>query len=322
MDKQYLLGDDISTLDQWFDLMEKRPQDIGFEHYKFPTDALRQQFITHIFTYPEKTVKNIIQSFLPPEGTLTSDLWNIRFFLRELKEDPEHAKKLLETSYYQKAVRYIVSKGKTSMREGITWIMDLLPTSPRTALDALNAYEKAHLPFLPDGRQLGLYDAQTLIRARYFSTDKEIVASVFNSLNPIDLEHLVETLYYTLGFTTRMTKRTHDEGVDIIATREEPGKRERNLIQCKKTINVVGISEVLQLLGAVTDKKATKGTLITTSHFSPDAKKKAGENSSIELIAREELQQLLSEYLGQYWIIHTDALLHGSQKRHPLDSRE
>lgn len=141
-------------------------------------------------------------------------------------------------------------------------------------------------------------------------------------MNPIDLEHLVETLYYTLGFTTRMTKRTHDEGVDIIATREEPGKRERNLIQCKKTINVVGISEVLQLLGAVTDKKATKGTLITTSHFSPDAKKKAGENSSIELIAREELQQLLSEYLGQYWIIHTDALLHGSQKRHPLDSRE
>ncbi|HEY1249313.1 MAG TPA: restriction endonuclease [Nitrososphaera sp.] len=249
LDKKYLLGDDISTLNQWLDLMEKRPQNIGFEDYTFPTDALRQQFITNIFIYPEKTIKSIIQSFLPPEGTLTSDLWNIRFFFRELKEDPEHAKKLLETSYYQKAVRHIASKGITSMREGIIWIVDLLPTSPRAALDALNAYEKAHLPFLPDGRQLGLYDAQTLIRARYVSTSKEIVASVFNSLKPIDLEHLVEALYHTLNFATKMTKRTHDEGVDIIATREEPGKKEKNLIQCKKTINVVGISEVLQLLG-------------------------------------------------------------------------
>ncbi|SRR6266571_960067 len=322
MEKEPLIGNDISTLEQWLDLMEKCPQDIVFEHYQFPTEALRQLFITNISHYSEKIVKNILNSFLVPSGTLTGDKRNIQYFLMLLKDEPEQAKRLLETPYYQRAIKYIKSKGKIPIREGITWIIDLLPISPRESLDALNAYSHAHLPFLPDGRQIGLYDAQTIIRTRYFSTDNEVATSVLNSLKPTDLEHLIEALYYTIGFTTKMTKQSHDGGVDIIATRDEPSKKEKNLIQCKKSKNVVGIDQVLQLLGAVTDNKATKGTLITTSHFSPDAKKKAKANSSIELISFKELHQLLSEYLGNFWITHTDYLLHESIKRHPLDVRE
>src|SRR5213078_3180815 len=212
--------------------------------------------------YSEKIVKNILNSFLVPAGTLEGDIRNIRYFLMLLKGDPEQAKRLLETPYYQRAIMYLKSKGKLPMREGIKWVVDLLPLSPREALDALNAYSHAHLPFLPDGRQLGLYDAQTIIRARYFSADNEAASSVLNSLKPTDLEHLVEALYSTIGFSTKMKKRSHDGGVDIIAIRDEPSKKEKNLIQCKKTKNVVGIDQVLQLLGAVTDNKATKGTLI------------------------------------------------------------
>ena len=322
MEKKYLIGNDISTLEQWLDLMEKHPQDTVFEHYQFPTDALRQQFITDISHYSENIVKNILNCFLVPSGTLNGDKQNIRYFLRLAKDDPKQAKLLLEAPYYQRAIKYIKSKGELPIREGITWVVDLLPISPRESLDALNAYSHAHLPFLPDGRQIGLYDAQTIIRARYFSTDSKAVTSVFNSLKPIDLEYLIEVLYHTMGFTTKMTKRSHDEGIDIIATKDEPGKKEKNLIQCKKSKNVIGIDQVLQLLGVVTDNKATKGTLITTSYFSVEAEKKAKANPSIELIAFKELQQLLSEYLGNFWISHTDYLLHDSMKRHPLDTRE
>jgi restriction system protein len=321
-EEKILLGNDL-TLEQWLELMEKRPKNVLFQHFQFPTDTIKEQFLSSISNYSEKTVTKILNSFLLPTGSLGSDLHEIKHFKELLKSNPEEAKRLIKKGpYWHRVAIHLASSGDIPLREGITWITDLLPFSPREALDALHAYLHAHIATLPDGRIYGLSDAMAILRARYFNTDNQVFDSVLNSLKPIDLEHLAESLYHAMGFITAMTKPSHDGGRDIIATKDEPGKKERNLIQCKKWQDVVGVDEVRALLGVVSYEKATKGTLITTSHFSPAAKKLASTESRIELISRKPLQQILSEYHGKFWVTNTDYLISDSMRRHPLNKRK
>jgi len=311
------------TLEQWLELMEKRPKNVDFYHFRFPTDEIRDQFLANIFNYSEKTITEILNSFLDLGAFLASDYSSFNHLERLMENDPEEATRLIkEVPYYQRLLAHVTSRGKTPLREGITWIMDLLPSSPREALDALEAYLHVHLLYLPDGRIHGLSDAMAILRTRYFSTDETLANSILFSLKPIDFEHLAESLYVVMGYLTEMTKPSHDGGRDIIATKNEPGKKEKILIQCKRWQNVVGVEDVRALLGVVTHEKATKGTLITTSHFSPDANTFANENPSIELISFKPLQYLLSEHFGQFWITHTDHLLRASKNRHPLNQRK
>lgn len=254
---------------------------------------------------------------------MTSDNSSLEHLVRLMENNPEEARHLIkEVPYYRRLFAYFTSGGKTPIREGITWIMDILPSSPREALDALEAYFHVHLLYLPDGRIHGLSDAMAILRTRYFSTDETVANSILFSLKPIDFEHLTESLYVTMGYLTEMTKPSHDGGRDIIATKNEPGKKEKILIQCKRWQTVVSVEDVRALLGVVAHEKATKGTLITTSHFSPDANKLANENPRIELISFKPLQRLLSEHFGQRWITHTDSLLIASKQRHPLNQRK
>jgi restriction system protein len=320
--KKKILISDV-TLERWLELMEKRPKNVDFYHFRFPTDEIRDQFLANIFNYSEKTITEILNSFLDLGASLASDQSSLNHLEHLMENDPEEAKRLInEVPYYRRLLAHVISRGKTPLREGITWIMDLLPSSPREALDALEAYLHVHLLYLPDGRIHGLSDAMAILRTRYFSTDETVANSILFSLKPIDFEHLAESLYVAMGYLTEMTKPSHDGGRDIIATKNEPGKKEKILIQCKRWQNVVGVEDVRALLGVVTHEKATKGTLITTSHFSPDANTFANENPSIELISLKPLQHLLSEHLGQFWITHTDHLLRTSKNRHPLDQRK
>jgi restriction system protein len=283
--KKILIGKNV-TLEQWLDLMEKRPKDVRFYDFMFPTDEIRDEFLVNIFNYPDSTVLMILRSFLQiPTGTLGSDVDNLDSFVYIRDNDPEKAKRMLEIyPYYQRLLDHAHSPSKTPLRDGITWVIDSLFLSAREALDALEAYYNAHFLHLPDGRSAGLSDAIAILRCRYFSSDEKVANSILYSLKPIDFEHLVESLYIAMGYETAMTQMSHDGGRDIIATKREPGKKEKILIQCKRWQNVVGVEDVRALLGVVAHEKATKGTLVSTSHFSPDANTFADENPSIELI--------------------------------------
>ncbi len=308
-------------LKKWLELMQLRSKNVLFESYHFPTDQIRDEFIANIFSYPKAIIKNILESFLIPSGLLGSDKISINYFVNTLRREPTEIKKLLQVPYYKRVFTFLASRGKIPIWEGITWSLDLLPFSPRKALDAIDAYLDAHIASLPDGRIHGLSDAIAIIRARYFNSSDEVSISILSSLKPTEFEHLVESIYYEMGYITSMTKPSHDGGRDIIATKEEPSQKQKNLIQCKKWQDVVGVEIARSLYGIISHEKATKGTLVTTSHFSPDASKFAVESSRLELIDKKALLRLLNEHLGFFWISHTDYLIQESKKRHPLDKR-
>jgi hypothetical protein len=106
---------------------------------------------------------------------------------------------------------------------------------------------------------------------------------------------LTRQLLERMGYQARLTKASYDGGIDIEAFDPQPIRGGKIVVQCKKYSNVVGASYVRDLYGVVQHEGATKGILITTSHFSPDARTFA-HGKPIELIERPDLEALLRQY--------------------------
>lgn len=194
--------------------------------------------------------------------------------------------------------------------EGITWTLDLLKDSPRQALQVIDAYLTTHLHLLPDGRLRALEDAAVLIRARYIGLPEHTADRIelIAERPPRDLEVLTYRLYKEMGYKATLTKQTRDGGKDVIATRDEPGRREQLRIECKRVRGPVSVDIVRNLLGVLSDEKVAKGVLVTTSEFSADARAFARRNPRIELVNGAQLVLLLNEHLGVDWPLFIDRL--------------
>lgn len=100
-------------------------------------------------------------------------------------------------------------------------------------------------------------------------------------LKPAEFEKFVADLFSKLGYKTKVTGGSHDEGVDVVA--EKDGIK--HYIQCKRYNNsTVGVSAVREFYGAITAHLTNdKGYYITTNKFTLEAEKFA-EDKPIELI--------------------------------------
>lgn len=90
-----------------------------------------------------------------------------------------------------------------------------------------------------------------------------------------DFEHLIRELFAKefsqSGGEVRVTQASRDGGVDAIAFDPDPIRGGKIVIQAKRYTNVVGVSAVRDLYGTVMNEGATKGLLVTTATFGPDA---------------------------------------------------
>ncbi len=87
-----------------------------------------------------------------------------------------------------------------------------------------------------------------------------------------EFEELVERLMHYLGYpNVKVTKTSHDGGIDVLSTRLTEHGVERIAAQCKRYKQPVGIPIAREFLGAIeNDKSIVKGYLITTSEFSSE----------------------------------------------------
>ncbi len=90
-----------------------------------------------------------------------------------------------------------------------------------------------------------------------------------------DFEHLVRELFErefsTNGGEVKVTQASRDGGVDAIAFDPDPIRGGKIVIQAKRYTNVVGVSAVRDLYGTLINEGASRGILVTTSEFGPDA---------------------------------------------------
>jgi HJR/Mrr/RecB family endonuclease len=89
-----------------------------------------------------------------------------------------------------------------------------------------------------------------------------------------DFEELVAELLRDQGFEVHLTSPTRDKGRDILAFTHKGPITLLTLIEAKKyrKDRPVGIHLVRQLYGTFCNEQASSAMLVTTSHFSPEAK--------------------------------------------------
>jgi restriction system protein len=90
-----------------------------------------------------------------------------------------------------------------------------------------------------------------------------------------DFENLIREIFEkefsSSGGEVKITQASRDGGVDAIAFDPDPIRGGKIVIQAKRYTNVVGVSAVRDLYGTTLNEGATKGILVTTANFGPDA---------------------------------------------------
>ena len=137
-----------------------------------------------------------------------------------------------------------------------------------------------------------------------FVQSVEVLKNIENSTNlaTIDweeFEHLVRELFekeFTVnGGEVKVTQSSRDGGVDAVAFDPDPIRGGKIVIQSKRYTNVVGVSAVRDLYGTVMNEGATKGILVTTSHYGNDAYEFA-KGKPITLLDGNNLLSLLEKH--------------------------
>lgn len=90
-----------------------------------------------------------------------------------------------------------------------------------------------------------------------------------------DFENLIREIFekefVSSGGEVKITQASRDGGVDAIAFDPDPIRGGKIVIQAKRYTNVVGVSAVRDLYGTTVNEGATKGILVTTANYGPDA---------------------------------------------------
>lgn len=125
-------------------------------------------------------------------------------------------------------------------------------------------------------------------------------------LTPGEFEHLVANLFGQMGLDSKLTRSHRDGGVDCIAFDPRPILGGKVVIQAKRYKNTVGVSAVRDLYGTMMNEGASKGILVATSGYGPDAFNFASDKP-IELVDGGGLLFLLQEIGMQARIIFQEA---------------
>jgi restriction system protein len=110
----------------------------------------------------------------------------------------------------------------------------------------------------------------------------------------------------------RVTQASRDGGVDAVAFDPDPIRGGKIVIQAKRYSHTVGVSAVRDLYGTLMNEGATKGVLVTTSDYGPDAYEFAN-GKPITLLNGANLLHLLEKHGTRAHINLVEARLAGSE---------
>ena len=133
------------------------------------------------------------------------------------------------------------------------------------------------------------------VRPQIISFSDELIVQLkktpdkLHEVNSRQFEHLVADLFHDMGWEVELTQATRDGGRDILAHLNTGVIKLLCLIEAKKhrKDRPVGVQLVRNLYGTFCDEQANSAMLVTSSYFTPEAKK---------LEARHKYQLALKDY--------------------------
>ncbi|HZG96642.1 MAG TPA: restriction endonuclease, partial [Nocardioidaceae bacterium] len=176
--------------------------------------------------------------------------------------------------------------------------LNLRDVDPEVCLGHLNALVSRHPHAVEPVTPVRDFD-----RAKYSFVDPvDVVASLdsrrdLTKMDATAFEQFVRQVFEAMGMQGWNTERSGDDGVDAVVFNKDPIVGGLTIVQAKRYTRVVGVSHVRELVGAMDEKRAGRGIIVTTSWFASGCWTKARDNGRVELIEGAHLRQLVKEHL-------------------------
>ncbi|MBY0306906.1 MAG: restriction endonuclease, partial [Sphingomonas sp.] len=154
--------------------------------------------------------------------------------------------------------------------------IDLARVDPKTCFKSLKGVSAASLASLAAIAPVMEMDTED----RRFIEAREVGSGIDEGTNLAsiswdDFEHLVRELFErefaSRGGEVKVTQASSDGGVDAVAFDPDPITGGKIVIQAKRYTRTVGVSAVRDLYGTVMNEGASRGILVTTADYGPDA---------------------------------------------------
>lgn len=288
----------------------------------FPTDSIRDEYLQDISGRAESEVRKILTNMLGSSRSIPE--WdNLQLQLlhsvlsadirRSEPSDDSLGSRPQFSDYHRRALLAADDESNEPTWPGLTWVLDLLPGYPDSALEVVNAFLHAHYAVLPDWRINGLSDAAEIIRCRYILGEAEAHHRILSTINWRDFEFLIAALYEAKGYEVEVTPGQKDGGRDIIA-RRTGADAEVLYIACSRGNNKKDADAVAALNGRLdTGEGASRGIFVNVAGFTEQgpstAVEVAKEMPQITLLGRNDILPDLNEHLGADWPYRVDLII-------------
>lgn len=122
-----------------------------------------------------------------------------------------------------------------------------------------------------------------------------IIRRLHTVLNGYEFEHFTAHLMECLGYTARVSEKSGDGGVDVIAHTDELGFQPPIIkIQCKRQTSQIGEPEVSQLLGTLGEGEFA--LFVTLGSYTRQARVRERNTPRLRLIDGEDLVQIVLQH--------------------------
>lgn len=131
------------------------------------------------------------------------------------------------------------------------------------------------------------------------TTQDFVIRQLKTAIDAYQFEQFVAHLLECMGYHARVTPKSGDGGVDVIAHKDELGFEPPVIkVQCKQITNPVGRPEVTQLLGNVESREY--GLYVTLGSYTKDAREYGRLKSNLRLVDGDQLVGLIFEHYQNF----------------------
>ena len=180
--------------------------------------------------------------------------------------------------------------------------ISIFSIKPHTANEILGSlglsdFEQENIDLLPnieesDENQDDEVATKVITETTKTSTEDFIIRKLHQNLNGYQFEEFVAHLLECMGYVARITQKSGDGGVDIIAHKDILGFEPPIIkVQCKKTLTSNGLPEINQLLGTLGDEEYA--LFVNLGSYTIQARNKATNKSKLRLIDGKEIINLI-----------------------------
>ncbi|MDT3429029.1 restriction system protein [Paenibacillus forsythiae] len=303
---EWLYTNNYQSFKEWKSLVVNKEN--VYPSLRIPYREWVEEYMDGIGKESIKDVKDLIRCLL---GAVTRkqdlDAYSINQVLLQSENESlrERAEKMAGS---ERLIR--LSEGQDAW-EGITWILELLPTGPFNAVQALESYLFSQ-PNLPDDRIIGIGQCIDIIYAKFIYNTSSLEKIM--SLKPIEFEWYIEALYESMGYDTLWTTATRDEGKDIIATAQRPDGFEQVYVECKLYKKTQLTIEKVRAFSRVIDKnEVNRGVIFCTGYVNKNLK---NEDKRINIWTYDDMHTLLNAHLGSDWSERVKIIVENKRRKY------